>query len=53
MSMEGRRIAITGPTAGIGRSAALELAGRGALLTLTRSLARRLQSTRAQALGPG
>jgi NAD(P)-dependent dehydrogenase (short-subunit alcohol dehydrogenase family) len=32
--MTGRHVAITGPTAGIGRSAALELAGRGAHLTL-------------------
>jgi NAD(P)-dependent dehydrogenase (short-subunit alcohol dehydrogenase family) len=34
MQMQGRRVAITGPTAGIGRSTALELARRGASLTL-------------------
>jgi len=32
--MQGRHVAITGPTAGIGRSTALELARRGASLTL-------------------
>jgi len=32
--MRGRHVAITGPTAGIGRSAALELARQGAQLTL-------------------
>ncbi len=32
--MQGRQVAITGPTAGIGRAAALELARRGAVLTL-------------------
>jgi retinol dehydrogenase-12 len=32
--MQGKHIAITGPTAGIGRCAALELASRGAALTL-------------------
>lgn len=34
MDMDGASVAITGPTAGIGRSAALELARRGARLTL-------------------
>jgi len=34
MEMNGKHVAITGPTAGIGRSAALELARRGAKLTL-------------------
>lgn len=34
MEMKGKHIAITGPTAGIGRSAALELSRRGAQLTL-------------------
>ncbi len=32
--MQGKHIAITGPTAGIGRSASLEFARRGAQLTL-------------------
>jgi len=32
--MQGKHVAITGPTAGIGRSASLELARRGAQLTL-------------------
>lgn len=32
--MQGKRVAITGPTAGIGREAALELGGRGASLVL-------------------
>jgi retinol dehydrogenase-12 len=32
--MQGKHVAITGPTAGIGRSASLELAKRGAQLTL-------------------
>lgn len=34
MDMNGRHVAITGPTAGIGRSTALELARQGAQLTL-------------------
>jgi len=34
MNMKGKHIAITGPTAGIGRTASLELARRGAQLTL-------------------
>lgn len=32
--MKGKHIAITGPTAGIGRTTSLELARRGAQLTL-------------------
>ncbi len=32
--MQGKHVAITGPTAGIGRTASLELARRGAQLTL-------------------
>jgi NAD(P)-dependent dehydrogenase (short-subunit alcohol dehydrogenase family) len=34
MDINNKHIAITGPTAGIGRSAALTLAGKGAILTL-------------------
>ncbi|MEH6567852.1 MAG: SDR family oxidoreductase [Halioglobus sp.] len=34
VDMKGKHVVITGPTAGIGRSAALNLAGRGAELTL-------------------
>lgn len=34
MDMKGKHVVITGPTAGIGRSAALNLAARGAKLTL-------------------
>jgi NAD(P)-dependent dehydrogenase (short-subunit alcohol dehydrogenase family) len=34
MDMQGKHVVITGPTAGIGRSAALKLAGQGAVLTL-------------------
>ncbi len=34
MDMKGKHVVITGPTAGIGRSAALNLAARGAELTL-------------------
>ena len=34
MNMQGKHVLITGPTAGIGRSAALALAARGATLTL-------------------
>ena len=32
--MQGKHVAITGPTAGIGRAASLDIAGRGAQLTL-------------------
>ena len=34
MNMQGKHVLITGPTAGIGRGAALALAARGATLTL-------------------
>ncbi|MEH6593289.1 MAG: SDR family oxidoreductase [Halioglobus sp.] len=53
MNMQGKHVAITGPTAGIGRSAALELAGRGAQLTLLCRDAEKAAELQAEIVGAG
>jgi retinol dehydrogenase-12 len=51
--MQGKHVAITGPTAGIGRTASLEMAGRGAQLTLFCRNAQKAEELRQEIVSAG